>query len=199
MKDDEAAINRRIANRIHGARASQRLSLDALAAKSGVSRSMISLVERGETSATAVLLEKLAAALNVTLASLFDEGAAASVHAEPIARRNEQPRWKDPESRYVRRSVSPSWVSQPVQIAEVEFPPGGRIAFEAGSRDTPVYQQVWLLKGKMEITIGNTTHRLEEGDCLAMQLGQPTMFHNPGRQKARYVVVVANDASRRKP
>ncbi|HUL05742.1 MAG TPA: helix-turn-helix transcriptional regulator, partial [Candidatus Acidoferrum sp.] len=54
------AINARIAGRVRALRADRGLSLDALAAKSAVSRSMISLVERGESSPTAVVLEKIA-------------------------------------------------------------------------------------------------------------------------------------------
>jgi transcriptional regulator with XRE-family HTH domain len=66
------------------------LSLDALASKSGVSRSMLSLIERGESSPTGVVLEKLAAGLRVTLASLFDAPKAA-VHppSGPLARRED--------------------------------------------------------------------------------------------------------------
>ena len=59
MKDTPATLDQRIAERVRGLRAMQGLSLDALAHKSGVSRSMISLVERGESSPTAVVLEKL--------------------------------------------------------------------------------------------------------------------------------------------
>src|SRR5262249_39036124 len=60
---DEPSVNQRIAVRVRQLRTARDMSLDALAERSGVSRSMISLIERGETSATAVLLEKLAAGL----------------------------------------------------------------------------------------------------------------------------------------
>ena len=65
-------INDRIASRVRQIRAERGLSLEALAEGSGVSRSMISLIERGESSPTAVVLEKLATGLGVPLASLFD-------------------------------------------------------------------------------------------------------------------------------
>ena len=65
-------INDRIAARARQIRADQGLALDALAERSGVSRSMISLIERGESSPTAVVLEKLATGLGVPLASFFD-------------------------------------------------------------------------------------------------------------------------------
>ena len=60
---DATNINQRIAERVRELRAARGLSLEALAAQSGVSRSMISLIERGESSPTAVVLDKLAVAL----------------------------------------------------------------------------------------------------------------------------------------
>jgi transcriptional regulator with XRE-family HTH domain len=198
MKDSPSDLNQRIADRVRELRSHRGFSLDALASKSGVSRSMISVVERGESNATAVVLERLAAGLGVTLASLFDapKGTAPTPRG-PVARRADQPQWRDPASGYVRRNVSPPEPQQPMQIVEVHFPPGARVAFETG-RDTRVYQQIWVLSGTMDITVGTERHRLSEGDCLAMQLDSPTMFHNPTRKTARYAVVLTvENVSRR--
>src|SRR2546423_6468037 len=108
MKDTAAELNERIAERVRDLRAAHGLSLDALATKSGVSRSMISLIERGESSPTAVVLEKLAAGLGVMLASLFDApAAAAQAPSGPVARRDDQPQWRDPAAGYLRPHVSP--------------------------------------------------------------------------------------------
>src|SRR5580765_7368767 len=192
-------LHQRIAERVRDLRAAHGLSLDALAGRCGVSRSMISLIERGESSPTAVVLEKLAAGLGVMLASLCDTPAAAAhTPAGPVARRANQPQWQDPASGYRRRNVSPPGVPQPMQIVEVQFPPGGRVAFETGARDRLVHQQVWVLEGAIDITLGGARHRLREGDCLAMQLDRPTMFHNPTRRPARYAVVIASDTPSRR-
>jgi transcriptional regulator with XRE-family HTH domain len=197
MQDTAAGVNERIAGRVRELRATQALSLDALATKSGVSRSMISLIERAECSPTAAVLEKLARGLGVTLASLFDLPAALTpTPSGPVSRRKDQPQWQDPASGYLRRNVSPSGVRQPMQIVEVHFPPGRRVAFEAGVREMRVYQQIWVLEGTIDITLGNERHRLRKGDCLAMQLDLPTMFHNPARKAARYAVVLASEAAR---
>jgi len=192
-------LNQRIAERVRELRAGQGLSLEALASKSGVSRSMISVIERGESSPTAVVLEKLAAGLGVMLASLFDApDAAGPASSGPVARRDEQPQWRDPASGYLRRNVSPPGVPQPMQIVEVHFPAGGRVAFETGTRDVRVHQQVWVLDGAIDVTLGTERHRLREGDCLAMQLDRPTMFHNPTRRPARYAVVIASEGASRR-
>jgi len=166
-------LNERIAERVRELRAASGLSLDALATKCGVSRSMISLVERGESSPTAVLLAKLAIGLGVTLAALFDPPATAQKNTGPLARRADQPEWRDPGSGYLRRNVSPAGTSQSLQI--------------------------WLLEGSMVITAGKERYRLQKGDCVAMQLDRPTMFHNPARKPARYAVVIASEPVARRP
>ena len=189
-------INLRIARRVAELRAGAGLSLDALAARSDVSRSTISLVERGETSATAVVLEKLAAGLGVALASLFETPRAMP---GPLVRRVEQVQWRDPASGYLRRNVSPPDHPSPFRIVEVEFPAGRRVVLEGAAPGNVIQQQVWVLEGAMELTQGGQTHRLEVGDCLAMQLDGPMEYRNPTRRPARYAVVVANDAYARPP
>src|SRR5260370_33455296 len=91
MGESASDLNQRIADRVGKLRAAQGLSLDALAAKSGVSRSMISLVERGESSPTAVELEKLPPGLGGMLAPLFGPpDAPAQRPRPPLAPRDEQ-------------------------------------------------------------------------------------------------------------
>ncbi len=142
-----------------------------------------------------MVLEKLAAGLNVTLGSLFDAPVEpGDAQGSPLSRRSEQVEWRDPASGYVRRNVSPPGVAQPMQIVDVRFPAGARVAFENSSRETLIYQQVWVLEGSIDVTAGAERHRLREGDCLAMQLDGPTMFHNPTRKAARYAVVTATEA-----
>ena len=188
-------INDRIAARVRQIRADRGLSLEALAEASGVSRSMISLIERGESSPTAVVLEKLAAGLGVSLASLFEELGASS---KPVSRRSEQIEWRDPGSGYRRRNVSPGGFPSPIQIVEVTFPPGARVAYETGARPGVTHQQVWVLQGTIEVTLGRERFDLGTGDCLAMVLDKPIAYHNPTSKPARYtVVIVSGDRARK--
>jgi transcriptional regulator with XRE-family HTH domain len=192
------SLDQRIAKRLHELRATKGLSLDALAGKSGVSRSMISLIERGESSPTAAVLDKLAGALDVALASLFETPVTtAKAPSGPVVRRDDQPEWQDPASGYIRRILSPPGMPQPMQLVEVHFPSGGRVAFENGARDKRVHQQVWVLEGTIDITVGTERHRLREGDCLAMG-HLATMFHNPTRKPARYVVATVTEPAPRR-
>ena len=61
---------------------------------------------------------------------------------------------------------------------EVSFPPGARVAYETGAREPRIHQQVWVLEGAIVVTVGDETHRLRAGDCLALVLDRPTTYHN---------------------
>ncbi|WP_040787138.1 helix-turn-helix domain-containing protein [Massilia niastensis] len=190
-------INQLIARRVRDIRDARGLSLAALAERSGVSRSNISLIERGESSATATVLDKLSAALGVTVASLFERPAQVP---DPVARAADQPVWTDPGSGYVRRNLSPP-IHSPIQLVEVSFPPGQRVAYDTAARDVEVQQQVWIIEGTMDVTVGDAHWTLAQGDCLAMRLDQPVTYHNPTSKPARYLVALVTEAtttSRRK-
>lgn len=183
-------INTQIASRVQGLRRSLGYSLEALAERSGVSRSMISLIERGQTSPTAAILDKLAAALGVTLAGLFAEASEEAKIPAPLVRRAEQPVWQDPASGYVRRNVSPPGFPSSIELVEVIFPAGQSVSFDSISRQPDTHQQIWVLEGAIEITAGEESWMLSEGDCLALTLERHIVFRNPGRQQARYLVVL---------
>jgi transcriptional regulator with XRE-family HTH domain len=186
-------INQQIAARVRQLRVEQGVSLDALAERCGVSRSMISLIERAEASPTAALLEKLAGGLNTTLAALFERAGATP---GPVSRHGDQPVWRDPASGYLRRNVSRAGGMSPIQIVEVEFPPGAHVAYESGARQPVIHHQVWLLEGAMEVTVGDEQYALSAGDCLAFVLNRPTAYRNTGRKAARYAVIITSEPTR---
>ncbi len=198
MMDSTNDVNQRIAAQVRQLRSAEGLSLDALAAKTRVSRSMLSLIERGESSPTAVILERLAVGLNVTLATLFEEVVEAEVFEEPVQRRSAQAEWRDPETGYVRRNLSPPHVSQPLQLVEIELPAKARVVFESQGRDVTIYQQIVVLEGAIEITYDNRSHRLKAGDCLAMKIEGTNIFENPTRKPARYLVASATEINSRR-
>jgi transcriptional regulator with XRE-family HTH domain len=188
---DSMDINQRIADRLRELRDAQGLSLAALAERSGVSKSNISVIERGESSATATVLDKLSAALGVTVASLFEKPA--NDAPSPVSRAKDQPVWTDPGSGYVRRNLSPA-IYSPIQLVEISFPAGQRVSYETSARDVDVHQQVWIVEGTMEVTVGDALWTLETGDCLAMQLDRPIAYHNPTGKPARYLVSLVSQA-----
>lgn len=193
MKDavklgENAPINARIAARVRELRSDLGLSLEALSDRSAVSRSMISLVERAESSPTAVVLQKIASGLGVPLAELFANSAEP---ASPRSRREDRRTWRDPETGYIRRNISPANFPSPMHIVEVTLPAGVRVAYDSAPGQSDMHQQVWVQQGRVEVSVGGKTHHLAADDCLAMRLGQPIAFANRTRRVARYIVVIA--------
>lgn len=185
----ETDVNVRIGRRVRELRALHGHTLEDLASQSGVSRSMISLIERGEASPTAVILERLAAGLGVPLAKLFvDAGAGAA--AQPLVRRAQQPTWKDPGSGYLRRNLSPPDWPSPMQLVHVHFPPRARVAYETTASHRVLHQQVWMLRGGIDILLGDQAWSLQAGDCVAMVFDRPLVYSNPGARAAEYLVAI---------
>lgn len=189
MSDQQPDINQHIAQHIRELRLAKGYSLDQLAARSGVSRSSISLIERAATSPTAVILEKLAAALDVSLASLFVFDTSVN-QPQPLLRYAQQNQWRDPASGYLRRNLSSVSVVSPMQLVEVTFPAHTQVSYDFVPREVKVYQQIWLLHGQMQIHLGEQSYTLQQGDCLSIQLNQPIVFQNSTTDEARYLVAV---------
>ncbi|WP_205910113.1 helix-turn-helix domain-containing protein [Rhizobium rhizophilum] len=188
MMESEDQFEKHVAERLKRLRVARGLTLDQLADLSGVSRAMISRIERSEASPTAALLARLCSALGVSLSVFF-----ASTEAEPspLTRRVDQPVWRDPESGYVRRAISPQGTGSGTDIVEVEFPAGAEVRFPGRPTGRSQTQHVWVFEGIIELTIGETVHRLEAGDCLFMNVGDVHGYRNPTDRPARYAVVIS--------
>lgn len=191
---DYMGIDTFLAERVHDLRRARGLTLEQLAQLSGVSRSMISLIERQETSPTAAVLDKLASAFGISMPALF-AAAMGQGEPEPVSRRTDQPVWTDPASGYLRRQLSPQGVDSPIELVEVTFPAGASVVFDHPTRGASAWQQLWVLDGSMDIGLDRRTWHLAAGDCLAMEPGARITFHNPGGQTARYLLAVIRAAS----
>jgi len=179
-------LSERLAAAVRAARSANGLSVNALAEASGVSRAMISRVERGEAQPTAALLARLSGALGLTLSELISR---AEGEDRRLARVAEQATWTDPETGYRRRAVSPPSVS-PLELVEVELPAGASVPFAA---DTYAFisQQIWVLEGRLRFIEGDLTHELETGDCLQLGPPAPCIFVNPTDLPCRYLVALS--------
>lgn len=160
-------------------------SLEELAARSSVSRAMISKIERQASTPTAVLLARLANALGVTLSSLMFEQQAPGARLTAVG---EQARWRDPASGYTRRMVSAARQEGDVEIVAVELPAGARVRFAAAGT-LCIDGQVLLLQGRLQMTLGAEVLALEPGDCARVAIHLEHELHNPGDDAARYLVV----------
>jgi transcriptional regulator with XRE-family HTH domain len=174
-----------LAATVSSARLERGWSVNALAQASGVSRAMIARIERGDVQPTAALLARLSGALGMTLSELV---AHAEAGPDRLARCQEQPVWRDPETGYLRRAVSPPG-SVLLQLVEVELPPRARVAMPKESY-LFIDQQIWVLEGRLRFVEGARTHELDVGDCLQLSEPQACLFENPTGSTCRYLVAL---------
>lgn len=161
------------------------LSGVALAELSGVSRAMISRIESGDAQPTASLLGRLSGALGLTLSELI---AQAEQGDRRLARLDQQPLWTDPETGYRRRAVSPA-SGGPLELVEVELPPGARVAYPVEAF-TFTHHQIWVLEGTLAFREGTLEHLLGQGDCLQLGAPAPCEYRNRTEDPCRYLVAV---------
>jgi transcriptional regulator with XRE-family HTH domain len=180
-------VERRIAVRLATLRTERGWSLDVLAERTGISRATLSRIERGELSPTASLLGKLCAAYEWTLSRLIAE---AETQPVSLVRRADQVAWEDPESHYVRRAISPPGAGLRAEMVEVEIPCGGMVEFDR-SPVPGLEHHLWMLQGKLDLTVEGRRYRLQAGDCLRYVLHGPTRFECVGGRPARYVIAMA--------
>ncbi|WP_179750430.1 helix-turn-helix domain-containing protein [Kineococcus aurantiacus] len=182
-------LSNSLAETLVAVRTARGLSVAALAEASGVSRAMITKVERGAAQPTAVLLGRLAGALGLTLSQLV---ARAEGSEEPVARRADQPVWTDPATGYVRRAVTPG-TGGPLELIEVVLPAGARAGFPAATY-AGTHHQVWVLDGALRFHEGAVVHELGAGDCLRLGAPQDCVYENASGQPCRYLVALVRTA-----
>lgn len=183
-------INQRISARIRVERESRGWSLSELAERAGVSRAMIHKIERGESSPTAALLARLSGAFGISMSTLI---ARAEMQEGKLLRHADQPVWRDPQSHYLRRHVSPR-SDLPIDLVQIELPAGSDIPMPA-SAYALARQLIWLQEGELVFVEGDTRHEMRAGDCL--ELGPPNdcRFINENDTPCRYLVVRLNPSS----
>ncbi|MEU0970830.1 helix-turn-helix domain-containing protein [Streptomyces sp. NPDC005917] len=179
-------VDASLGSRLAELRAEHGWSLGELAERSGVSKSTLSRAERAETSPTAALLNRLCNVYGRTMSQLLSEVEAAPA---PVLRAAEQQVWEDRASGFVRRSVSPPHPGLRGELVEGRLTAGADIAYDR----PPVpglEQHIWVLDGRLAVTVREVELLLDAGDCLRLRVWGPTRFRCPGPGETRYVLAV---------
>jgi transcriptional regulator with XRE-family HTH domain len=182
----EFDIDHRLAAHIHDLRIERSWSLDDLASASGLSRATLSRIENVQVSPTASVLGKLCAAFGVTMSRLL---ALAEQPAEGVTRRAEQTVWSDPDHGFVRWSVSPSGQGFDCELVDCQLQPDTHIPYDRPARPG-LEHHLYLLEGRLAVTVDGRRHNLETGDSLRYRLFGASVFDTPPDTGARYVLAV---------
>lgn len=165
-------------------------SLETLSSISGISRSMISKVERAEAVPSTTVLSRIAEALGVTFSRLMAPPMEREILVIPAA---SQPILRDAESGFLRRCISPVLPGRGIDWVLNTIPAGAASGRFVGHR-RGVSEYIYVLKGKLKASVGDKSVLLDEGDSLYFEADADHAFANVGKGDCQYFLVI--DASR---
>jgi transcriptional regulator with XRE-family HTH domain len=173
---------------VRGLRRERGLTLEELAERSGVSRAMISKVERGEKNPTLVVATKLAEGLEIDLTRLLKIEERREVVVQPRDRRMVM---RDPKTGFERQLLSPAFGGRGVEFVRNVIPEGSTSGEFAPHRKG-VEEYVAVEKGRLKAMLGGEEYLLEEGDALYFEADVSHRFDNAGDDECSYYLVIVS-------
>jgi transcriptional regulator with XRE-family HTH domain len=179
--------------RVKKARAEKKLTLQELSKRSGVSRSMLSKIEREEKNPTIQIACQVAEGLGLTLSQLLDE----QEEREMVLIKKEQRLiYRDEQSGFERHLLSPSFPARGVEFILNVIPPG-----QASGHFPPhtkgVKEYVSVAQGQLQVSLGDRVYLLDAGDSLYFDADLTHHFANVGSEPCQYYLVI--DSHQTKP
>lgn len=185
MSEDE--ISKRLAHRLKEARQSRSLSLEALANLSGVSKSMLSQIERGESSPTVASLWNLTKALNIDFSGLLDGSPKELSPIREVIRAEQTPIiMSQGKGCKIRILSAPESVGD-TEIYDLEFDANGALHSEA--HRAGCMENLTVFSGTLVITSNDKSEVVNRGDTIRYIADKPHSIEAKNK-KARAVLIV---------
>ena len=186
-----AVASGRLGGRVRELRRRRSLTLEELAERSGVSRAMISKLERGEKNPTLVVAAKVAEGLEVSLSQLVGVEKRRQIVVVPRERRMIM---RDPGTGFERQLLSPSFGGRGIEFIK-NVVPGGSSSGEFPPHRRGVEEYVVVERGRLRAILGGEEYLLEEGDALYFEADVPHRFDNAGEEVCSYYLVIESKGS----
>lgn len=174
--------------RVRGLRSEQGMTLEDLAGRSGVSRAMLSKIERGEKNPTLVVAAKVAEGLGVPVSRLLGEEERREVVVVPRARRMVM---RDPETGFERQLLSPAFAGRGIEFVR-NVVPEGSTSGEFPPHRRGVEEYVVVERGKLRVSLADEEYLVEEGDAVYFEADVTHRFDNAGSGPCSYYLVIAS-------
>jgi transcriptional regulator with XRE-family HTH domain len=186
----EEVVSGRLGRRVRALRRERGLTLDGLARRSGVSRAMISKLERGEKNPTLVVAAKVAAGLGVSLSQVVGVEERREV---VVVRRERRMVMRDPETGFERQLLSPSFGGRGIEFIR-NVVPIGSTSGEFPPHRRGVSEYVVVERGRLRALLGTDEYFLERGDALYFEADVTHRFDNAGEGECSYYLVIDSNA-----
>jgi len=181
----------RLGERVRGLRRERGWTLEVLAEGSGVSRAMISKLERGEKNPTLVVAAKVAEGLGVSLTQLVGIEERREVVVVPRGRRMVM---RDPETGFERQLLSPSFGGRGLEFIR-NVVPEGSTSGEFPPHRRGVEEYVVVEKGRLKAVLGGEEYVLDEGDSAYFEADVKHRFDNAGEGECSYYLIIDSRGS----
>lgn len=182
----EEVTSGRLGERVRALRRERGWTLEMLAERSGVSRAMISKLERGEKNPTLVVAAKVAEGLGMNLSQLVSVEEKSKVVVVPRERRMTM---RDPETGFERQLLSPSLGGRGVEFMR-NVVPENSTSGELPPHRRGVEQYVVVERGRLRAVLGGEEYVLEEGDAAYFEADVAHRFDNAGEGECSYYLVI---------
>jgi transcriptional regulator with XRE-family HTH domain len=178
-------VSGHLRKRVKQLRAERAWSLDALARASGVSRSMLSQIERGQANPTVGVTFRIAHALGISLAELLEApGTSTSI---TVIRAQDRAYHYRSDGNCTIRTLSPLNLEKDVEFYEVELAERGELRSAAHFRGTREFLTVQ--KGRVQVESGTDVEELGKGDSVSYRADLPHAIINIGSGPALLFLV----------
>ncbi len=179
-------VSRHVCRRIHELRQTRGWSLDVLSKSSGVSRSMLSQIEREQANPTLAVTVKIATALGMSMAELLEQVVPAQ-NIEVIRAEDRSHIFRT-DSNCSIRTLSPLHLEKDVEFYEVMLNPEGALRSAAHFEGTREFLTVQ--KGKVGVTSEAELIELNKGDSASYRADVPHEIRNLAKSEALVFLVV---------
>jgi|SRR5438105_3443228 len=176
-----------LAARIRQLRAHMGMTLEQLAQRSGVSRAMLSKVERGEKSPTLPVIVRIAGGFNMSLSTFL--GAEPDPSDVAIIRANKRLTFKDPETGFERIVLSPAHLDNGVEVILHRIPPR-QSSGVLPAYTVPTEKYIVVHEGCLTVYVDGKPHQLEAGDAMYFEVKGPYSLVNEGDKTCAYYMVI---------
>ncbi len=180
------AISRHLGSRVKHLRSSRNWSLEDLANASGVSRSMLSQIEREQANPTLAVTLRIARAFGLSLGELLESPGAASTITVIRADDHTFHYRSDKDCRI--RTLSPLNLEKDVEFYEVRLQPGGALRSSPHFEGTREF--LTLQKGRLRVESGADVEELNTGDSASYRADIPHALINAAKTEALAFLIV---------
>jgi transcriptional regulator with XRE-family HTH domain len=181
----DAATEVDVGERLREIRLLRRATLRAIADRAGVSESFLSQVERGRASASVASLRRIAGALGVSVADLFDSSGPPTPR---VLRRDERPSLSFGVLG-TKRLLTPRPLSH-LEVFVGEFDVGGSTGTEPYAHGDSE-ELLIVLNGTVQLELGGEIHELESGDSIDYRSSTTHRVTNLGEEPAEVIWIIS--------